>query len=82
MKTARFPDGTYPDRDCNLETFTNEKFLELETLGPMVHLPPGRSAEHTEFWSLNKNVELPAEDDALFGTLSDYAAKLTGRATA
>lgn len=46
------PAGTYPDRGANVEAFTNEHMLELETLGPMTVLQPGQSVEHTEIWEL------------------------------
>ena len=42
----------YPDDGVNLETFTNEDMLEIETLGPMISLDPGQSVEHTERWEL------------------------------
>ncbi len=42
----------YPDDGVNLETFTNEDMLEIETLGPLITLDPGQSVEHTERWEL------------------------------
>jgi hypothetical protein len=48
--------ATYPDFGCNFEVFTNADFLELETLGPKVHLQPNESATHKETWSLHPNV--------------------------
>ena len=48
----------YPDQGCNLETFTNEEMLEIETLGPLVELAPGETVEHVERWSLHA---LPGE---------------------
>ena len=47
---------TYPDRGCNFETFTNEDMLEIESLGPLARLEPGKSVEHTEQWELFTNV--------------------------
>jgi hypothetical protein len=44
--------GPHADLGCNTETFTNHLILELETLGPLVKIPPGGAAEHTERWSL------------------------------
>ncbi len=44
--------ATYPDFGCNAEFFTNAKMLEVESLGPLVSLKPGRSVEHTESWQL------------------------------
>jgi hypothetical protein len=51
----RFPfeeSARYPDLDCNFEVFTNDAILELESLGPMTRLDPGRSVEHREEWFL------------------------------
>jgi hypothetical protein len=48
---------TYPDGGCNFETFTNEDMLEVETLGPLVKLAPGKSVEHVERWELVGNVK-------------------------
>jgi hypothetical protein len=42
----------YPDRGVNFETFTNQDMLEVESLGPLVKLSPGRSVEHVEEWEL------------------------------
>lgn len=55
----------YPDGGVNLETFTNAEILEIETLGGMVTLAPGASAEHAETWKLFRDVPLcRTEDDA------------------
>lgn len=50
------PDACYPDGGCNFETFANADFLEVETLGALVTLAPGESTEHTERWSLFRDV--------------------------
>lgn len=44
--------GPHPDYGCNVETFTNDQFLELETLSPLVRIAPSGQAEHTERWGL------------------------------
>jgi len=54
----------YPDFGASFETFTNAEFLEQETLGPMTKLAPGASVEHTERWTLHKNVHIREWDDA------------------
>lgn len=48
------PAATYLDGGCNLETFTNPKMLELESLGPVTRLNRGESVEHTERWELHR----------------------------
>ncbi len=50
------PDAEYPDGGVSFETFANEEFLELESLGPLVSLQPGESASHTERWRLFRGV--------------------------
>jgi len=56
------PEFAYADYGCNVESFTNEAMLELETLGPLTWLKPGESAEHVETWNLYKNVPMPATE--------------------
>ena len=46
------PGATYPDFGCNVETFTNDEMLELETLGPLVKLARGQHVSHSETWAL------------------------------
>ncbi len=57
------PDSAYPDFGCSFETFTNNDFLEIETLGPMTKVLPNRAVEHTEYWSLHRNVRLSNVND-------------------
>ncbi len=52
------PDKPYPDFGCSLETFTNDEMLELETLGPLATVPSGGAVEHTERWSLHRDVRI------------------------
>jgi hypothetical protein len=46
------PGATYPDMGCNTETFTDGEMLELETLGPLARIEPGRHVDHVERWQL------------------------------
>ncbi len=50
------PSKTYPDFGCSFETFTDNTFLEIETLGPMTKVLPGKMVEHVEHWALYRNV--------------------------
>jgi hypothetical protein len=54
---------TYPDFGCSFETFTNNEFLEVETLGPMAKVLPGRSVEQVEHWALFRNVQIQGLTD-------------------
>lgn len=64
VKRFEYRDGqTYPDGGVNYETFTNEDMLEMESLGPLTTLAPGRSVEHVETWELFGGVG-EAKDEA------------------
>jgi hypothetical protein len=55
---------SYPDYNSSYETFTNQDFLELETLGPLETVAPGDSVRHIEQWSLHKDVSVREWTDA------------------
>lgn len=48
------PEGEYGDHNCNIETYTNEIMLEIETLSPIKSMAVGEEAVHTEKWSLTR----------------------------
>ncbi|HKW32769.1 MAG TPA: hypothetical protein VJN92_07175 [Candidatus Acidoferrum sp.] len=56
-RTKAEPAKTYPDFGCSFETFTNNEFLEIETLGPMTDVQPGQTVEHAEHWALFRDVK-------------------------
>lgn len=56
--------AVYPDLGTRYQTFSNEDMLEMETVGELVTLPPGSSAELVESWELFANVPpVPTEAD-------------------
>ena len=62
-RTTADPTKGYTDFGCSLETFTNNDFVEIETLSPMTKLAPGQTVENAEHWSLHRKVTLPAITD-------------------
>ena len=54
--------GVYPDGGVNFETFSNEEFLEVESLAPLVTLDGGQTAEHVERWRLFRGVPACSND--------------------
>jgi len=55
----------YPDGGCNFETYSDQAFLEVESLAPLTTLAPGASVEHTERWELFRGVpHVTTEEDA------------------
>ena len=55
----------YPDYGATFETYADNNFLELETLGPLMTLEPGSFAEHTEEWRIYNNVKLPLSESGI-----------------
>ena len=64
-RTKADPSKTHPYFGCSFETFTNNEFLEMETLGPMTKLQPGQTVELVENWGAFRKVNLPqiADED-------------------
>jgi hypothetical protein len=47
--------GEYPDGGCSIEVYTNpgaQKYVELETLGPLVNLEAGQTTEHVTTYTV------------------------------
>ena len=53
---AAHPEATYPDFGCNVESYSGDRFVELETLGPLTRLEPGRSVTLEETWELYSGI--------------------------
>jgi len=45
-------DRAHADLGCNAEVYANDRFVELETLGPLVQLEPGQAVSHVEQWEI------------------------------
>jgi hypothetical protein len=71
VKRASYREGaTYPDYNCNFETYTAGSFIEVESLAPLARLEPGASAEHIESWSLFRDVGAGASEETLATALN------------
>jgi hypothetical protein len=46
------PDLPHVDSSCTTEAYIQDRFVELETLGPKVNLFPGDSVIHSEVWEI------------------------------
>ena len=63
VKTAVFqPNATYYDFGSSSECYCNDKFLELETLGPRTIIQPGDSVTHRELWYLFTDVPMTSPE--------------------
>ncbi len=52
-------DATYPDDGMSYETYTNNAFLEMESISPYKLLSCGESIQHSETWELYADVSKP-----------------------
>ena len=66
VKEVHFEEGApYPDFQSSVEVYTNNLFLELESLGPLREVAPGGVNRHVEIWRVIRVGELkPSEEDA------------------
>jgi hypothetical protein len=49
----------HADRNCNVEVYCKDRFIELETLGPLVRLEPGQWVTHIETLELYCGMGVP-----------------------
>lgn len=54
--------GNYPDGGMSFETFTNNYFLEMESLGELAKIEPEQTVTHAERWCIYKE-ECPKTED-------------------
>jgi len=60
----------YPDLGSCFELFTNGAMIELETLGPLATLAPGRTTSHVEYWGVFDGLPKPTTDAAFTTSLA------------
>jgi hypothetical protein len=66
VKIAPYRFGApYPDMGCSFELYTDHRFLELESLGPLTLLEPQETVEHVEYWFLFKGVKAEDTDESI-----------------
>ena len=58
-------EARYPDNGCDTETYCGDKFVELETLGPLTTLAPGGTFVHEERWEVYDSLDQPFLPGAL-----------------
>jgi hypothetical protein len=51
----------HPDQGCNVECYCNDRFMEIETVGPTSRLEPGQSVQHSETWQIYQLDEEPED---------------------
>jgi hypothetical protein len=58
-----FENAEYPNFECNFESYTNDRFIEIESLTPMVVIPSEEYEEYTEVWHIFDGIKQPKKDD-------------------
>ena len=56
---AHMPASQYPDGGCNVESYCNDKFIQLESVRPVGALTPGQTIIHTELWEISDGLDAP-----------------------
>lgn len=49
----------YPDNGCNVESYCNHEFIELESLGELAVVAPGQTVIHNELWEIHETLDVP-----------------------
>lgn len=77
VKTFDFDENAeYPDGGMNFETFTNDAFIECESIGKYETLEYGDTATFTETWYMFKDIKTPdLHDDAEIEKVMQYIEK-------
>jgi len=65
-RTSYHPGADYLDRGASSQIYCNPDLIELETLGPVVELAPGKFVEHREIWQLFNEGDWPADIQEIF----------------
>ena len=66
-----YPGDRHADLGAAAQCFRDDRFLELETLGPLTTLEPGDSTSHVEVWAmLDGTADMTAIDAAMRGGLA------------
>ncbi|MFN2225323.1 MAG: hypothetical protein ACK2UY_03435 [Anaerolineae bacterium] len=66
------PTATYPDRGSSSECYCDHRFLELETLGPMIVLQPGQSITHRETWAVYPGVSFRPDEAGIRALVAQF----------
>ena len=74
----RFPHdatGQYPDGGATIEVYSNSELVELENLGPLTTIAPGREIVAAEDWWVFSGVTIPDGEAAASDAVQAYVAR-------
>jgi hypothetical protein len=55
----------HPDLNTNAQLYCNHRYIELETLAPLMTLEPGQSSVHLETWEIHRAADVPPTIEGL-----------------
>lgn len=64
-------DQPHVDFGCNNEVYVDNRFIEVETLGPLTKLEPGQAVTHRETWELTGDLDYPTNVDGVRALIRD-----------
>jgi hypothetical protein len=64
------PDLPHVDFGCNVESYNNDQFIEMETLGPLARIEPGGTISHREEWEFTSGMPKVTSFESLREILS------------
>jgi hypothetical protein len=73
------PSEEYPDYGSTFETYMDNYFVELESLGPLKTIEPGEFAEHIESWYVFKNISVPSTEKEIEEQIVEPIRKIITR---
>lgn len=62
----------YPDGGCNCESFTNNEYIEIESVGPLKWIDYDETLNYTEKWNLFKDVKQPSSKNDIDSVVKKY----------
>jgi hypothetical protein len=67
--------SSYPDFGCNTECYVKDRFIELESLGPLVPVKPKESITLIEEWLVFTTSQLPENISAAISIVTAFLSK-------
>jgi len=64
-------ESNYPDGNCNSESYCSNRFIELESLGPLKQLSTGESTTLVESWEIFTQLDVPFLSSGVQKTILD-----------
>ncbi len=75
LKRFPHPPGEYPDGGASIEVYSNHEILELEHLGPLTVLQPGKEIVFPEDWWIFTGVSVPPGEAEALAALQTYVSR-------